>query len=183
MREMGKSTIRRFQCVKCPCHRIHTGAEPAKAGGVFLRFGDRYCTGGRKARRFRPGDPKVYPPSWCPRKKDPVEYRIYAFKDSSAWFLHYCLQTRGIDEAPSGFAYALRAEGYVDCSASGFLSETERRTPSDVLGVPVCCGEVIEIDDGLKPYFFQASENGVSVVPFFNAETARQNQYHADGSV
>ncbi len=106
MREMEKTKIRRFQCVQCPCHMVHTGAEPAKAGGVFLRFGDRYCTGGKRARRFRPGDPKIYPPSWCPRQKDPVEYRIYAY-----------------------------------------------------------------------------TENGVSVLPFFNAETARQNQYQAGGSV
>ncbi len=76
MREMEKTKIRRFQCVQCPCHMVHTGAEPAKAGGVFLRFGERYCTGGKRARRFRPGDPKIYPPSWCPRQKDPVEYRM-----------------------------------------------------------------------------------------------------------
>lgn len=183
MREMKKTTIRRFQCVDCTCHKVQTGAESVKVSGRFLRIGDRYCTGGKRARRFRPGDPKVYPPSWCPRQKDPVEYRIYAFKDSDAWFLHYCLQTRGIDEAPSGFAYALRAEGYVDYDASGFLRETEWRTPSDVLGVPVSREEVIEIDDGLKPYFFHVTQKGVRVLSFFNTEAARQNQYQAGGSV
>ncbi len=154
-----------------------------KTARAFLRFGDRYCTGGKRARRFRPGDPKVYPPSWCPRHKDPVEYRIYAYKDSRTWFLHRWLHAGGVPNTPSGAAFALRAEGYLDCNAAGFQHEVEQRSSSDILGVPVCSGEVIEIDDGLKPYFFHVTENGVHVLPFFNSGAARQNQYQADGSM
>ena len=46
--------------------------------------------------------------------------------------------------------------------------------------MPVHTDEVVEIDDGIKPWFFHICEDGVKLIPFFDAERAKKNQYEAD---
>ena len=48
---------------------------------------------------------------------------------------------------------------------------------SKLLDVPVHTDEVVEIDDGIKPWYFHVCEDCVKVLPFFDAERAKQNKY------
>ena len=110
--------------------------------------------GGKKTRGFKPRDPKIYPPSWCPKLKCPVEYRIYAYKDVNAWYLHRLLQAKGLLNTPNGHEFAVRSDGHTALSARNFWKEVKFKSASEVLGVPIYDDEVIEIDDGLRPCFF-----------------------------
>ena len=61
-------------------------AEPGCIGcEAHLDYGlSRYCGGfkNRKRRKpFRKSDPAYKAPKWCPKRKDPCEYRIYSYAD------------------------------------------------------------------------------------------------------
>lgn len=150
---------------------------PRKVPGAFLGFGTAYCKAGKKIRAFKRKDPKVYPPSWCPKLKAPAEYRVYAYKDTNTWYLRQFSRMMGGTYSPIDFDYAVRADGHTELTACNFLENTESQSPSDVLGVCVQEGEVVEIDDGLKPYFFHTTDSGVEVLGFFRRDIAMKNHY------
>ena len=174
---MAREKIRRFCCRECPDCFTYGAAVPKKVPGAFLKFGGRYCRGGKKTREFKPRDPKVYPPSWCPKLKSPAEYRVYAYKDTDAWYKHDLLRSIGLSDRPRGNEFAVRIEGYTTLSARAFWKEVEFKFASEVLGVPVHCDEVIEIDDGLRPYFFHVEDWDVKVLTYFQRDKARENHY------
>ena len=69
----------------------------------------------------------------------------------------------------------MRHECSTELTAKGFYESTEHKLISDVLGFPVQVNEVIEIDDGLRPYFF-VDEYGVELLAYFNRDCARKNK-------
>ena len=61
-------------------------SEPGCVGcEAHLDFGlSRYCAGFKNKKRrkaFRKSDPAYKAPKWCPKRKDPCEYRIYRYAD------------------------------------------------------------------------------------------------------
>lgn len=174
---MAREEIYRFRCSDCPNCFTYRESIPKKISGAFLEFGKRYCQGGKKTRGFKPRDPKIYPPSWCPKLKCPVEYRIYAYKDVNAWYLHRLLQAKGLLNTPNGHEFAVRSDGHTALSARNFWKEVKFKSASEVLGVPIYDDEVIEIDDGLRPCFFHMEDGTVKVLLRFQSDKARENQY------
>ena len=154
----------------------YSDSVPKKVKGVFLKFGYRYCTSGKRIREFKPRDPKVYIPSWCPRKKEPAELRIYCYKDDKAQFLQFLLGEEGISNGPFEFDYAVRYEGHTELSAAAFQEMIDGQIPSEILGIKVHGKEVIEIDDGIVPYYFYLVEPFIVRSIFFDAEKARINR-------
>ena len=57
---------------------------------------------GKRAREMKKQDPKVYPPSWCPKRKDPIELRLYAYKDTNVWYCRYKMKQQGLKITPGG---------------------------------------------------------------------------------
>lgn len=167
-------TISRPRCIGCEFRYTHLDAKPQMLGGTLLQFGNTYCKVKKKVRMFRPRDPKIYVPSWCPRLKVPAEFRVYAYKDVNTWFLNRDLDPK---YPPSGHQCAVRVSGVVELSAEAFWEQLEENPPSKLLGVTVHNGGIIEIDDGVKPYFFHVKSMGVAHLPYFRAEDARRNTY------
>ena len=174
---MAREKIRRFCCRDCPDCFTYGETVPQKVPGAFLKFGGRYCRGGKKTREFKPRDPKVYPPSWCPKLKSPAEYRVYAYKDTDAWYKHVLLRSIGLLNRPYGFEFAVRTEGHTTLSASGFWAEVRYKSAAEVLGVSVHSDEVIEIDDGLRPSFFLVENGKVIVLTSFQRDKALMNKF------
>lgn len=169
--------VRKPTCIGCP-HDLHYGEfVPKKQFGVMMHCGERFCTGGKKARRFKRNDPKINVPEWCPKRKAPCEVRVYGFKDEDAKTLHYLLCV-GADSvaAPSGHRYALKRELHTELQPAEFWSRCAMEPYSDLLGFEVGLYEVLEIDDGLKPAFFYNTGNGLVIEPRFDAEKARKNK-------
>ena len=73
--DMAREKIYRFRCSECPDCFIYKEAAPKKLAGAVLEFGERYCRGGKRIRVFKRHDPKIYPPSWCPKLKNPAANR------------------------------------------------------------------------------------------------------------
>lgn len=173
---MVKISIHKPRCATCPYYEIHSEPVPRKVKGAFLQVGSRYCFGGKKIRVFKRSDPKVYVPSWCPRRKVPAEMRIYCYKDANAWYLNFLFEQDGARRSPHGYEYAVRYEYTTELTAKGFYELTGQKLISDILGFPVRTNEVIEIDDGLKPYCFFVHEYGIELLAYFDRDSARKNE-------
>ena len=107
---------------------------------------------------FKKKDPKIYPPNWCPKLKKPCEFRVYDFKDANTWYLHTLLKRKS---PPDGYQYAVRLSGTVNLTPSAFFSMAKRKGASELLGVMVKIGEIVEIDDGLTSNCFYLTLMGV----------------------
>ncbi len=173
---MPKMLIRKPHCQNCPHYGVHSGPYAQKVKGAFLQVGSRYCAGGKRIKVFKSRDPKTQIPLWCPRQKSPAELRVYCYKDSNTWYLRYLLESDGIQSPPSGFECAVRYEGTVGLTAREFYEQLQQKFVSDILGFHVRVNEIIEIDDGLVPYYFRISDYGADVLTYFNRDAARKNK-------
>ena len=171
---MGAKGIQRFHCSRCPHRLTYLKGEPRQEGYIVLQFGQQYCTAGKKYRMFKKKDPKIYPPNWCPKLKKPCEFRVYDFKDANTWYLHTLLKRKS---PPDGYQYAVRLSGTVNLTPSAFFSMAKRKGASELLGVMVKIGEIVEIDDGLTSNCFYLTLNGVKYLPYWDTARARKNEY------
>lgn len=174
---MSNGKIHRFRCADCPDCFTYMGPAPSEPENTHLIIGSRYCKGCKKARRFRPSDPKVYPPSWCPRRKSPAECRVYSYKNATVRYYRDLLKRNGTPISPSGFEYALRVEGTTGMEPAAFQKALKAQSPSKILGISAYADDVIEIDDGLRPCFFHVTGRKAEVSPLFNKEAALKNLY------
>ncbi len=163
-------------CAGCP-HNLHfRDCIPKQQYGVMMHCGEHFCTGGKRAHRFKRGDPKSQVPNWCPKRKTPCELRLYSFKNTNAWFLHtHLCSQQGKTLQPSGSRYALKVETHTDLTPCEFWKRCNYEPCEELLGLAPRMYEVLEIDDGLKPVFFYMTEKGLVVERSFDAAKARKN--------
>ncbi len=174
---MAANQVRKFRCADCADHFTCLDKTPQRVSGATLKYGCQYCLGGKKTRVFRPRDPKVYPPAWCPKRKDPAEYRIYSYMNAAVRYCRRLFKEAGSPFTPSGYEYALRAEGSTGMAPTAFQKALKGQSPSELLGSPVYMDDVIEIDDGLRPYFFFVTDKKVEVLCRFDKDSALKNHY------
>ena len=164
-------------CPGCQYHQV--------VGGVVS--GTRYCNGfpkRRKPKRFKRSDPKYKPPKWCPRLISPPVCRVYGFVNSEAAVTDWLLN-REATAAKSGnaqdayrsvseYRYKLRCELSLGLTAKQFYEEMQSDVSTCVTSKirnQVEYGEVIEIDDGLKPYYFYFDT--FRVIPLLHFDRSR----------
>lgn len=149
-------------CSSCSCHQ--------EIGGLT-----RYCGGfkRRKPKRFRSSDPKSKAPKWCPRRISPPACRVYGFADECAeymellWRMEYEVGRSKV-LSPSPGHYRFRAELALGMTAKQFFDSTQEEPLNGILKEKVDDGEIIEIDDGLQPYYFYILDYAtVMPLPYF----------------
>lgn len=136
----------------------------------------RYCGGfkRRKAKRFRNSDPKFKAPKWCPRRISPPICRVYGFKDECSEYMElFWRQEYDVGRSktifPSDSHYKVRTELPLGKTAKQFYDSIQMEPLSDVLSEEVHSGEIIEIDDGLQPYYFYVLSYGTVIpLPYFH---------------
>ena len=178
-----REALRKPVCSSCPHNLHYSDAVPKRAMGVMLHMGERFCTGGKKPRRFKRVDPKIYVPSWCPKRKSPCELRVYGFKSIRDEWLHSDLcRSIGKPLPPEEHRYALIYEGRTDLSPRDFWERCGIMPDPEngILENPVQKYQVLEIDDGLKPVFFYRTERGFKLHYSFNTEIVRENKLEED---
>ena len=151
----------------------------------------RYCSGfpkKRKPRRFNKSDPKYKPPKWCPRRISPPVCRVYGFVNSEAAVTDWLLNREAtaaksgneqdVYRSDSEHHYKLRLELPLGLTAKQFYEAMEYEASTCVSTCAVSeirnqveYGEVIEIDDGLKPYYFYYTT--VRVIPLAHFDRSR----------
>ena len=140
----------------------------------------RYCTGfkKKKARRFRSSDPQIKPPKWCPRRLPKPICRIYGFADEMSELIDMYERSEGILKdsdyvSPPPHRYKLRLELPLGMKAQTFY-EAVRAGDIDTIfsgDTELELGEVVEIDDGMKPYYFYYM-SWSKLVPIFDFSLA-----------
>lgn len=155
-------------CQSCP--------EYLATGNIISET--RYCNGfpkKRSGKRFRSRDPRYKPPKWCPKRLASPVCRIYGYADEQSAALDSALgcgdDPRKRDYAyPNAWKYRLRLELPLGLTARQFWEAVQRNTVEDVLSeADLEYGEVVEIDDGLKPYYFQYLYDALIPVGIFDA--------------
>ena len=155
-------------------------AEPGCIGcEAHLDYGlSRYCTGFRNRKRrkpFRKNDPAYKAPKWCPKRKDPCEYRIYSYADERSAVMARLLET---DEAgdrelvfPLAHRYRLRAEGKTGLSPKAFYEQANAGDLSSPLpDESIHTRDVVEIDTGLGQFFFYCAASHDFRTAFFDVK-------------
>ena len=164
--------LREPSCYQCQHRYCYEGHLPMKKQGVNMKFGDVFCTFGKRARRFRKRDPQLKVPQWCPRRLVMRKLRIYGFQDAGLWALHEKLcADLGRELSPEGRHYVLEQEKHTTLTAREFLSRTGSETDGELLdGVTLAVHQVLEIADGLQPVFFYKTKEGYRYEPFFRPQ-------------
>lgn len=148
-------------CRQCPCLQ--------KVGIT------RYCAGfkHRKPKLFNGSDPAYKAPKWCPRRITPPLCRIYGFKDEHSacmdllWRAEYRAGRMKI-VFPAAFRYKFRTEIRLGMTARQFFDASREGPLQDILQEEVCDGEIIEIDNGLQPYYFYVLDSATVIpLPYF----------------
>ena len=170
-------TVRQPTCAGCP-HDLHFGdAISKKQFGVMMHCGEHFCTGSKRARRFKRGDPKLKVPAWCPKRKTPCELRVYALKSSRDLQMHHLLSDNPDDPLYiSEHRYALASSAKTELTPQEFWKRCQNEPYTSLLEIDMPLYSVVEIDDGLAPAFFYIAMDGIKIAPYFNAEKARANR-------
>ena len=136
----------------------------------------RYCSGfkRRKSKRFRRSDPKIKAPSRCPKRLTPPVCMVYGFKDEESecmdlfWRMEYDAGRSKII-SPLAVYYKFRTELSLGKTAKQFYDAIQEEPLSDILPEGVSNGEIIEIDDGLQPYYFYVLDYATAIpLPYFH---------------
>lgn len=151
----------------------------------------RYCGGFKNKKRrkpFRKSDPAYKAPKWCPKRKEPCEYRIYGFADEQAEWMHLMFEREHMLHdlvAPSPFHYKLRTSGTTNLAPKEFYDKANNNDGcSEHLSMldDVQNGEVIEIDTGLAQYFFYcAGREDFKIASFDPARVAQDYKEAQNG--
>lgn len=166
-------------CTNCPHNLYYSDCIPQKQFGVMMHGGEHYCTGGKRARRFKRGDPKTRTPDWCPRRKTPCEVRIYGPKSTNDWLLHNALSD-GSNAFPVAYRYAVRMKGTTELSPYEFWRRCQEEPVRSWFPFKMKQYEVLEIDDGLKPVYFYYVDGDFVSTCLFEGAVAQKNVYKGD---
>ena len=171
-----KERIYQPTCSGCQHDLYFSGSIPKRQFGVMMHSGEHYCTGEKRARRFKRGDPKTRVPDWCPRRKVPCELRIYGPKSARDWLLH-CALNEDFNVLPSAHRDAVRIKGTTALTPYEFWRRCNEEPSASWFPFKMKQYEVLEIDDGLNPvYFYYLDGDFVSTCHFDGAD-AQKNIY------
>ncbi len=136
----------------------------------FLDSTTYYCTAGKKTRRLPKAGIKRKVAEWCPRLISPPRCRIFGFISEEESTLDFMVHhdDGGIINGlgfPTASRYKVRCTYPLGMTAKQFAAALEEEPLYDIFpDADLSAGEVIEIDDGLKAYYFYYSYKG-KIVP------------------
>lgn len=159
-------------------------SEPGCIGcDAHLDFGlSRYCAGFKNKKRrkaFHKRDPAFKAPKWCPKRKDPCEYRIYSYADARAAAMARMLSATSVNDGdiafPQAHRYRLRACGRTGLPPKAFYERAnDWDSDSPIEGEDIHTGDVVEIDTGLSQFFFYCAGPQDFRLAFFDARHIQQ---------
>ena len=170
-----KPTFPEPGCWRCPHYTVQ-GRFPCET---------RYCMGaGRKrGKRFKKSDPQYKAPRWCPRRLTPKICRVYRLRGEHERLLEQVRReelTPKRHERYSAFASRYdpkpRYEAPISLTAKQFYELANREGVDELLEeFTTEYGDVIEIDDGLQPYYFYCFAF-MKLLPAAGFEAPKQNR-------
>ena len=160
---MYEEKVRKFKCYHCPDCNLYAGSETKTIHGRRMKPNTKYCTGGQKVIIFRSDDPKVTVPKWCPKRRVPPTLRIYHFRSPEIEVGESMLAAKGISFSPY--------------TAMEFAKQIKKHSLAELLSMQLLPYEILEIDDGIRPYCFLVERLGHVRCIRFKSDIARENKY------
>lgn len=166
-----KYNFQQPNCVTCPS-LLYVGSFPNETP---------YCNGfkGKKQKRIGKKVPQRKVMAWCPKAIVPPACRIYGFVNKEAadleFSMHHDLMTTSADHAfPSPHRYKLKMTYPLALSAKNFCEQLETMSISELFpDVTFEFGEVVEIDNGFKPYYFYYAGSKFLLAMTFDASKTK----------
>jgi hypothetical protein len=174
---MYKEKVRKFKCYYCSDCKLYAGSETKTIHGRRMKPNTKYCTGGKKVIIFRSDDPKVNVPKWCPKRRMPPVLRIYHFRSVEIELGESMLAANGISFFPYPSRYAVRYEGDSPYTAMEFAKQIKKCSLAELLLMQLLPYEILEIDDGIRPYCFLVERLGRVRCIRFKSDIARENKF------
>ena len=178
---MYEEKVRKFKCYHCPDCNLYAGSETKTIHGRRMKPNTKYCTGGQKVIIFRSDDPKVTVPKWCPKRRVPPTLRIYHFRSPEIEVGESMLAAKGISFFPYPSRYAVRYEGDSPYTAMEFAKQIKNHSLAELLSMQLLPYEILEIDDGIRPYCFLVERLGHVRCIRFKSDIARESKYEESG--
>ena len=125
----------------------------------------RYCGGFPKRKspkRFRSSDPQRKAPKWCPRRLSPPVCRVYGFANERSQAMDILSRNR----------FNPKKERYISVASSHYKLLLEKPLGMKAKAFYEAAETGVEIDDGLKPYYFYFL-SWSRVVPVYSFDLAR----------
>jgi len=114
----------------------------------------RYCSGGKGKRRFRSSDPKIKAPKWCPKRNTPPIVRVYGFKDADAEYMDSLFNDKASPSLVIAHRYKVVFETRGFINAKDFYERANSESRGNLIDFDLSYRNVVEIDDGIQPYYF-----------------------------
>ena len=87
------------------------------------------------------------------------------------------LAAKGISFFPYPSRYAVRCEGDSPYTAMEFAKQIKKHSLAELLSMQLLPYEILEIDDGIRPYCFLVERLGHVRCIRFKSDIARENKY------
>ena len=91
------------------------------------------------------------------------------------------LAANGISFFPYPSRYAVRYEGESPYTAMEFAKQIKNHSLAELLSMQLLPYEILEIDDGIRPYCFLVERLGHVRCIRFKTDIARKNKYETSG--
>ena len=91
------------------------------------------------------------------------------------------LAANGISFFPYPSRYAVRYEGESPYTAMDFARQIKKRPLAELLSMQLLPYEILEIDDGIRPYCFLVERLGHVRCSRFKSDIARESKYEESG--
>ena len=91
------------------------------------------------------------------------------------------LAFNGISFFPYPSRYAMKYEGEFPYTAMEFAKQIKNHSLAELLSMQLLPYEILEIDDGIRPYCFLVERLGHVRCIRFKSDIARKNKYDASG--
>lgn len=122
----------------------------------------------RKGKRFKAHDPKFRAPKWCPKRLPSRVCRVYWLKDMEESIERIRRAAFDLNELTyypaAGYRYAPepRLEKNIGYTVRQFYERVNEDGPEYILDdLGLKFGDLFELDDGLRPYYFYYFGPGV----------------------
>lgn len=157
-------------CRSCPYYRT--------VGTILHETRYCFCYPKKRQKRFKRSDPKYKAPKWCPRrKKNPILRVYHPASEMDAYLVQEArlrVDAKAQHVSIVEHRYALAHEETISINAKAFYEKTLSEPSEQLLDVPLEYGDIVEIDDGMTPYYFYYFKYGTFIVaPFFDRQKVR----------
>ena len=178
---MYEEKVRKFKCYYCSDCKLYAGSETKIVHGRRMKPNTKYCTGGKKIIIFRSDDPKVNVPKWCLSGACRPHCGFTTSVHRKSRQERACLRPTEsrFSHTPAAMQCGMRESHLI--RRWNLQSKSKNHSLAELLSMQLLPYEILEIDDGIRPYCFLVERLGHVRCIRFKSDIARESKYEESG--